>query len=396
VRAHLPAGPRAAAMQPSLWAAVALGSRATGAVVLRPAPAGEGAAALMPSRCREGAVGCRACPWMAYALPPCPAAGETARVSPSVVVAGDVCVAASRALCVAWDPAVVTQLCMRCTCPSRSCRRSSRKPTRSPTKWYGHDGVLCSGFSACGLCRQKRGRERGGGACATTVALWARGSQPLGSSHCEEPDSLPASMRCARVCVLFTCFAVAWRCNPRVQRGTTLAPGELKREITQLTEEKNQLTEKVLYRSVLFCVCGGGGGDRLQRWVCESLWRSEPHRASSTSVAVVTLRRFVCVPLASVCLGGHACLPVAYATPHTHTSPSPQIKSLQRKTAGAEGFKALLDATSALRREQEVETKLQERMYEQRSALVAAERRLTDTQRRLGELRATERVRVRF
>jgi hypothetical protein len=39
-----------------------------------------------------------------------------------------------------------------------------------------------------------------------------------------------------------------------------------------------------------------------------------------------------------------------------------QIKTLQRKTAGAEGFKALLEATSTLRREQEVETKLQERM----------------------------------
>jgi len=94
-------------------------------------------------------------------------------------------------------------------------------------------------------------------------------------------------------------------------RGTTMAPGELKREITQLTEEKNQLTEK--------------------------------------------------------------------------------IKTLQRRTAGAEGFKALLEATSTLRREQEVETKLQERMYEQRSALVATERRLVDTQRRLSELRSTER-----
>ena len=69
-----------------------------------------------------------------------------------------------------------------------------------------------------------------------------------------------------------------------------------------------------------------------------------------------------------------------------------QIKSLQRKTAGSEGFKALLEATSTLRREQEVETKLQERMHEQRGLLIAAERRLVDTQRRLSELRSTERV----
>ena len=57
-----------------------------------------------------------------------------------------------------------------------------------------------------------------------------------------------------------------------------------------------------------------------------------------------------------------------------------------------EGFKALLEATSTLRREQEVETKLQERMHEQRGLLIAAERRLVDTQRRLSELRSTERV----
>jgi hypothetical protein len=45
-----------------------------------------------------------------------------------------------------------------------------------------------------------------------------------------------------------------------------------------------------------------------------------------------------------------------------------QIKSLQRKTNGAEGFKALLEATSTLRREQEVETKLQVRVVEERKS----------------------------
>ncbi len=71
-----------------------------------------------------------------------------------------------------------------------------------------------------------------------------------------------------------------------------------------------------------------------------------------------------------------------------------QIKGLQRKTASLDGFKALLDATSALRKEQETETKLQERMYDQRTALSTAERRLADMGRRLGDARAADKVRV--
>jgi hypothetical protein len=69
-----------------------------------------------------------------------------------------------------------------------------------------------------------------------------------------------------------------------------------------------------------------------------------------------------------------------------------QIKGLQRKTSSLEGFKALLEATSSLRREQETETKLQERMYDQRTALSAAERRLADMQRRLADAKSADRV----
>jgi hypothetical protein len=55
---------------------------------------------------------------------------------------------------------------------------------------------------------------------------------------------------------------------------------------------------------------------------------------------------------------------------------------------GQPGFAPLLDATSRLRKEQEEESKLQERMYEQRMALQAAERRYADVNRRLAETRA--------
>lgn len=91
-------------------------------------------------------------------------------------------------------------------------------------------------------------------------------------------------------------------------RGNTFNPADLKREITQLEEEKAQLTEK--------------------------------------------------------------------------------IATLQRKTEGVDGFGELLEATSNLRREQEEETKLQERMHEQRLALSAAEKRYAGATRRLADARA--------
>ena len=49
---------------------------------------------------------------------------------------------------------------------------------------------------------------------------------------------------CRKRVSLRRCIAVCGCVTVR-QRGTTMNPGELKREITQLTEEKNQLTEKV-------------------------------------------------------------------------------------------------------------------------------------------------------
>ena len=81
----------------------------------------------------------------------------------------------------------VAQLCKRCTKTTRSCRRSSRRRIRLRISW-------CVGAGACtlGVTRSR----------------------------------------------------VAWP-EPCVQKTSTLAPGDLKREIAQLTEEKNQLTEKV-------------------------------------------------------------------------------------------------------------------------------------------------------
>ncbi len=120
-----------------------------------------------------------------------------------------------------------------------------------------------------------------------------------------------------------------------LQKSTTLSPADLKKEITQLTEEKNQLTEKVCGHPVACLVC------------------VFPPRVNRSRA---------------------------------------QIKGLQRKTASLDGFKSLLDATSALRKEQETETKLQERMYDQRTALSTAERRLADMGRRLGEARTADKV----
>lgn len=53
------------------------------------------------------------------------------------------------------------------------------------------------------------------------------------------------------------------------------------------------------------------------------------------------------------------------------------------------GFAALLGSTSSLRKEQEEEGKLAERMHEQRLSLQAAEKRYADVNRRLAETRAT-------
>lgn len=65
-----------------------------------------------------------------------------------------------------------------------------------------------------------------------------------------------------------------------------------------------------------------------------------------------------------------------------------KISQLKRKTSGTAGFEELLAATSALRHEQEEETKLQERMHEQQVALQAAQKRYSEGTRRLGETKA--------
>mmetsp|Transcript_15452 Transcript_15452/g.36457 ORF Transcript_15452/g.36457 Transcript_15452/m.36457 type:complete len:703 (+) Transcript_15452:162-2270(+) len=65
-----------------------------------------------------------------------------------------------------------------------------------------------------------------------------------------------------------------------------------------------------------------------------------------------------------------------------------KISQLKRKTAGTSGFEELLAATSALRHEQEEETKLQERMHEQQVALSHSQKRYSDCTRRLGEAKA--------
>jgi DNA anti-recombination protein RmuC len=53
------------------------------------------------------------------------------------------------------------------------------------------------------------------------------------------------------------------------------------------------------------------------------------------------------------------------------------------------GFAPLLEATSSLRKEQEEEGKLADRMHEQRIALQSAERKYAEVNRRLAETRAT-------
>lgn len=65
-----------------------------------------------------------------------------------------------------------------------------------------------------------------------------------------------------------------------------------------------------------------------------------------------------------------------------------KIAALKKKTSEIKGFAPLLDATSALRKEQEEEGRLSERMAEQRMALGAAERHYAEVNRRLAETRA--------
>ncbi len=65
-----------------------------------------------------------------------------------------------------------------------------------------------------------------------------------------------------------------------------------------------------------------------------------------------------------------------------------KIGSLRRKTESVKGFSPLLEATSALRKEQEEEARLAERMQEQRLQLGAAEKRYGEVNHRLAETRA--------
>ena len=64
-----------------------------------------------------------------------------------------------------------------------------------------------------------------------------------------------------------------------------------------------------------------------------------------------------------------------------------KIENLRRKTQGMDGFADLLKVTSALRREQEEEAKLDERMAEQQAQLAMAGRRYQEISRKLIELK---------
>ena len=68
-----------------------------------------------------------------------------------------------------------------------------------------------------------------------------------------------------------------------------------------------------------------------------------------------------------------------------------KVAGLRKKTSEIRGFAPLLEATSSLRKEQEEEGKLRERMHEQRANLQAAERRYADANRRLAETRLASR-----
>jgi intraflagellar transport protein 81 len=65
-----------------------------------------------------------------------------------------------------------------------------------------------------------------------------------------------------------------------------------------------------------------------------------------------------------------------------------RIEMLKDKTAGIPGFAALFEATSSLRKQQEEEAKLAERLHEQRAALAGAEQRYRAVARRLAEARS--------
>ncbi len=113
------------------------------------------------------------------------------------------------------------------------------------------------------------------------------------------------------------------------QQAPKASPAELRREIAQLEDERTQLVEKI-------------AGLKKR-----------------TADVVSVVAHVLC------------------ACPLNHIS-----------TCVQPGFAGLLDATSKLRKEQEEEAKLGERMQEQRLALQAAERRYADVNRRLAETRA--------
>lgn len=66
-----------------------------------------------------------------------------------------------------------------------------------------------------------------------------------------------------------------------------------------------------------------------------------------------------------------------------------KIANLKKKTASEGGFKDILDATSALRKEQEEQAKLAERKRDQMMALTLAEKRARECEQRLLDLRAS-------
>lgn len=66
-----------------------------------------------------------------------------------------------------------------------------------------------------------------------------------------------------------------------------------------------------------------------------------------------------------------------------------KIAALKKKTAGESGFKDVLEATSALRKEQEEQAKLAERKRDQMLALSMVEKRARESEARLMELRGS-------
>jgi len=116
---------------------------------------------------------------------------------------------------------------------------------------------------------------------------------------------------------------------------------DLRREITQLEEERGQLIDKIA---------------GLKKRTADIVSRPRcPARHARSRLPARPPQPIPCRP-----------------TP-THVQP---------------GFGALLEATSQLRLQQEEEGRLAERMAEQRAALAAAERRYADVNRRLAETRA--------